>query len=271
MTKKENYSQSILKNNRKIYKNEKHFDNKKYSSSVNKLSWKAGNMLYPLPAIMVSLTTKEGNSNIITLAWAGTICTNPPMLSVSIRPERYSYDIIKETGEFVVNLTTKELTYATDYCGVKSGRDVDKFKEMKLTKLASEKIKAVAIAESPVNIECKVREIMELGSHSLFIADVVNVRVDGKLLDEKGRFNLAKSELIAYSHGRYYELGKELGTFGYSIRKESKTGNKPQNTAKEVKIKKVNAPNDKKNKFIGKQVDSRRKSDADKHKIAKRR
>ena len=240
-------------------------------NEVDKISWKAGNMLYPLPAIMVSLTDKEGNSNIITLAWAGTICTNPPMLSVSIRPERYSYDIIKETGEFVVNLTTKELTYATDYCGVKSGRDVDKFKEMKLTKLASEKIKAVAIAESPVNIECKVREIMELGSHSLFIADVVNVRVDGKLLDEKGRFNLAKSGLIAYSHGRYYELGKELGTFGYSIRKESKTGNKPQNTAKEVKIKKVNAPNDKKNKFIGKQLDSRRKSDADKHKIAKRR
>ena len=243
----------------------------KEDSKINKISWKAGNMLYPLPAVMVSLTDKEGNSNIITLAWAGTICTNPPMLSVSIRPERYSYDIIKETGEFVVNLTTKELTYATDYCGVKSGRDVDKFKEMKLTKLASEKIKAVAIAESPVNIECKVREIMELGSHSLFIADVVNVRVDGKLLDEKGRFNLAKSELIAYSHGRYYELGKELGTFGYSIRKESKTGNKPQNTAKEVKIKKVNAPNDKKNKFIGKQLDSRRKSDADKHKIAKRR
>ena len=240
-------------------------------NEVDKISWKAGNMLYPLPAVMVSLTDKAGNSNIITLAWAGTICTNPPMLSVSIRPERYSYDIIKETGEFVVNLTTKELTYATDYCGVKSGRDVDKFKEMKLTKLASEKIKAVAIAESPVNIECKVREIMELGSHSLFIADVVNVRVDGKLLDEKGRFNLAKSELIAYSHGRYYELGKELGTFGYSIRKESKTGNKPQNTAKEVKIKKVNAPNDKKNKFIGKQVDSKRKSDADKHKIAKRR
>ena len=250
---------------------ESHKGNADKKNKVNKISWKAGNMLYPLPAIMVSLTDKEGNSNIITLAWAGTICTNPPMLSVSIRPERYSYDIIKETGEFVVNLTTKELTYATDYCGVKSGRDVDKFKEMKLTKLASEKIKAVAIAESPVNIECKVREIMELGSHSLFIADVVNVRVDGKLLDEKGRFNLAKSELIAYSHGRYYELGKELGTFGYSIRKESKTGNKPQNTAKEVKIKKVNAPNDKKNKFIGKQLDSRRKSDADKHKIAKRR
>ena len=184
-----------------------------------KISWKAGNMLYPLPAVMVSLTDKTGKSNIITLAWTGTICTNPPMLSVSIRPERYSYDIIKETGEFVVNLTTKALAYATDYCGVRSGRDVDKFREMKLTKLESEKVKAVSIAESPVNIECKVRQIMELGSHSLFIADVVNVRVDGKYLDEKGRFNLKAADLIAYSHGRYYELGKELGSFGYSVRK----------------------------------------------------
>ena len=235
-------------------------------NKVDKISWKAGNMLYPLPAVMVSLTDKTGNSNIITLAWAGTICTNPPMLSVSIRPERYSYDIIKETGEFVVNLTTKELTYATDYCGVKSGRDVDKFKEMKLTKLDSEKIKAVAIAESPVNIECKVREIMELGSHSLFIADVVNLRVDGKLLDEKGRFNLAKSELIAYSHGRYYELGKELGSFGYSVRKEGKTDNKPQNTGKEVRIKKITEQNARKNKFAGKLQADRKKSDTGKHK-----
>ena len=202
----------------------------KEDSKIHKISWKAGNMLYPLPAVMVSLTDKEGNSNIITLAWAGTICTNPPMLSVSIRPERYSYNIIKETGEFVVNLTTKELAYATDYCGVKSGKDVDKFGKMRLTKLASEKINAVAIAESPVNIECKVRQIMELGSHSLFIADVVNVRVDSRYLDEKGRFNLAKSELIAYSHGRYYELGKELGTFGYSIKKSKETIKKIKKT-----------------------------------------
>ena len=205
----------------------------KEDSKINKISWKAGNMLYPLPAVMVSLTDKEGNSNIITLAWAGTICTNPPMLSVSIRPERYSYKIIKETGEFVVNLTTKELAYATDYCGVKSGKDVDKFEKMRLTKLASEKINAVAIAESPVNIECKVRQIMELGSHSLFIADVVNVRVDSRYIDEKGRFNLAKSELIAYSHGRYYELGKELGTFGYSIKKSKETTKKVKKETKE--------------------------------------
>ena len=205
----------------------------KEDSKINKISWKAGNMLYPLPAVMVSLTDKEGNSNIITLAWAGTICTNPPMLSVSIRPERYSYKIIKETGEFVVNLTTKELAYATDYCGVKSGKDVDKFGKMRLTKLASEKINSVAIAESPVNIECKVRQIMELGSHSLFIADVVNVRVDSRYIDEKGRFNLAKSELIAYSHGRYYELGKELGTFGYSIKKSKETTKKVKKETKE--------------------------------------
>ena len=202
----------------------------KEDSKINKISWKAGNMLYPLPAVMVSLTDKEGNSNIITLAWAGTICTNPPMLSVSIRHERYSYKIIKETGEFVVNPTTKELAYATDYCGVKSGKDVDKFGKMRLTKLASEKINSVAIAESPVNIECKVRQIMELGSHSLFIADVVNVRVDSRYIDEKGRFNLAKSELIAYSHGRYYELGKELGTFGYSIKKSKETIKKIKKT-----------------------------------------
>ena len=240
-------------------------------NKADKISWKAGNMLYPLPAVMVSLTDKAGNSNIITLAWAGTICTNPPMLSVSIRPERYSYDIIKETGEFVVNLTTKELTYATDYCGVKSGRDVDKFKEMKLTKLASEKIKAVAIAESPVNIECKVREIMELGSHSLFIADVVNVRVDGKLLDEKGRFNLNKSELIAYSHGKYYELGKELGSFGYSVRKEGKTGNKPQNTDEEVRIRTVTAKSGKKNKAARKLSANRKKSGTGRHKTGRKR
>ena len=249
---------------------EKKKRNSDKKNEVDKISWKAGNMLYPLPAIMVSLTDKKGNSNIITLAWAGTICTNPPMLSVSIRPERYSYDIIKETGEFVVNLTTKELTYATDYCGVKSGRDVDKFKEMKLTKLDSEKIKAVAIAESPVNIECKVREIMELGSHSLFIADVVNVRVDGKLLDEKGRFNLAKSELIAYSHGRYYELGKELGSFGYSIRKEGKIGNKPQNNDKELRRKKVTEQNAKNNKFAGKLPTNSKKSNTGKHKTGRK-
>ncbi len=185
-----------------------------------KLSWKAGNMLYPLPAVLVSMADKEGRPNIITVAWAGTVCTNPPMLSISVRPERYSYEIIKSTGEFVVNLTTKNLVFATDFCGVKSGRDVEKFKEMRLTPLESEKIKAPAVAESPVNIECRVKQLLELGSHHMFIAEVVNVRVAKEFIDGKGRFNLAASGLIGYSHGRYYELGKELGSFGYSVKKE---------------------------------------------------
>lgn len=187
-----------------------------------KITWAPGNMLYPLPAVMVSLADKEGKANIITLAWAGTVCSSPPMVSVSIRKERYSYDIIRETKEFVVNLTTKELAFATDFCGVKSGRDVDKFKEMKLTPLSSEKIMAPAILESPVNIECKLKEIIKLGSHDAFIAEVVNVRVDKKLLDENNRFHLEEADLIAYSHGKYYGLGKEIGHFGYSVRKDRK-------------------------------------------------
>lgn len=184
-----------------------------------KVSWAPGNMLYPLPAVMVSLLDKEGRANIITLAWAGTICSSPPMVSVSIRPERFSYEHIKETGEFVINLTTKELAFATDYCGVKSGRDVNKFEEMKLTPLPSETIKAPAILESPVNLECKLKEIIQLGSHDAFIAEVVNVRVDETLLDERNRLHLEMADLIAYSHGRYYSLGEEVGSFGYSVRK----------------------------------------------------
>ena len=162
--------------------------------------WKAGNMLYPVPAVMVSCNREGEKPNIITVAWAGTVCTNPAMLSISVRPERYSYDIIKETKEFVVNLTTKELTYATDYCGVRSGRDVDKFAEMKLTPQPSQKIKAVGIAESPVNIECKVVEIKELGSHHLFLAEVVGVTVEDSYMDEKGKFHLNDIGLVAYSH-----------------------------------------------------------------------
>lgn len=181
--------------------------------------WKPGNMLYPLPVVMVSMADKNGKNNIITLAWVGTVCTNPPMVSISIRPERYSYPIIKETGEFVINLATKELAYATDYCGVKSGRDVDKFKEMNLTPLPASEVKAPLIAESPVCIECKVREIKELGSHDMFLADVVAVHADEKYMDEKGKFHLEKAEPIMYSHGEYLSCGEKLGTFGYSIKK----------------------------------------------------
>lgn len=182
--------------------------------------WKPGNMLYPLPVVMVSMADKQGRKNIITIAWAGTVCTNPPMVSISVRPERYSYPILKETGEFVINLTTKELAFATDYCGVKSGRDVDKFKEMKLTPIPASQVKAPMIAESPVNIECRVREIIPLGSHDMFLADVVAVHADEKYMDEKRKFHLEKAEPIVYSHGSYLSCGEQLGTFGYSVKKK---------------------------------------------------
>ena len=189
---------------------------------MSKQLWKPGNMLYPLPVVMVSVADKEGKSNIITIAWAGTVCSNPPMVSISVRPERYSYDIIKETGEFVINLTTKELTYATDYCGVKSGRDVDKFKEMGLTALPGKEVKAPLIAESPVNIECKVVQELALGSHTMFVGEVVNVTVEDKYLNESVKFELNSTGLVSYSHGEYFLLGEKLGKFGYSVQKQKR-------------------------------------------------
>ena len=187
---------------------------------MGKQTFKHGNMLYPLPAVMVSCQGNDEKPNIITVAWAGTVCTNPPMLSISVRPERYSYHLIEESGEFVANLTTQDLVRATDFCGVRSGRDLDKFKECHLTPLPSKCIKAPGIAESPVNIECKVREIKPLGSHTMFLADVVNVTIDDTYLDENGRFHLNQSGLVTYSHGEYFLLGKKLGTFGYSVAKK---------------------------------------------------
>ena len=186
---------------------------------MGKQSWKPGNMLYPVPAVLVSCRDQEGNDNVLTIAWAGTICSDPAMLSISVRKERHSYAMIKESGVFVVNLTTKALVEATDYCGVRSGRDEDKFTAMHLTKGEAEKINAPIIMESPVNIECRVKQVLELGSHDMFIAEVVNVQVSDELLDEKGSFQLQKAELLAYSHGEYYELGKKLGTFGFSVKK----------------------------------------------------
>lgn len=197
---------------------------------MGKEIWKAGNMLNPVPAVMVSVADKEGNANILTVAWAGTICTNPPMLSISVRPERYSYHMIKETNEFVVNLTTKDLVKETDFCGVRSGRDVDKYKELGLTKSKMEHVSAPGIAESPVNIECKVRKIEELGSHHMFIADVVGVVVDDKYFDETNRFHINDTNLIMYSHGEYFALGEKLGKFGYSVKKSKK--NKKQKDKK---------------------------------------
>ena len=163
-------------------------------------------MLYPLPVVMVSVRDKKGNDNIITVAWAGTVCTNPPMVSISVRPERHSYQMIKESGEFVINLVTKDLVFATDYCGVKSGRDVDKFKEMKLKKEKAEKVAAPLIAQSPVNLECRVTECKELGSHHMFVAEIVSVHIDEKYMDEKGKFHLNETGLVTYSHGEYFAL-----------------------------------------------------------------
>lgn len=185
-----------------------------------KISFKPGNMLYPLPAVMVSVADKDGHANILTVAWAATVCTNPPMVSISVRPERYSHHMIEETGEFVINLTTKELAYATDFCGVKSGRDIDKWKEMHLTPVIGEKVNVPYIEESPVNIECRVNKVERLGSHDMYIADVVAVHVDDKYMDEKNTFHLSMADPIAYSHGEYYTLGEKLGKFGYSIQKK---------------------------------------------------
>lgn len=195
---------------------------------MSRQSWRAGNMLYPLPAVMVSCARPDEKPNIITLAWAGTTCSSPAMVSISIRPERYSYDIIKETGEFVINLTTERLVRATDYCGVRSGRDVDKFKEMKLTPGQSVHVAAPYIEESPVNIECRTMQILELGSHHMFVAEVLGVNVDEQYLDKNGKFQLNKAGLMVYSHGEYFGLGKNIGKFGYSVqrRKPAKKGKK---------------------------------------------
>ena len=189
--------------------------------------WKPGNMLYPLPAVMVSTADKEGNSNIITIAWTGTVCTNPAMVYISVRPERYSYHMIKESGEFVINLTTEKLTKATDYCGVRSGENVDKWKECRLTQGKASSLEfAPIIEESPVNIECKVVEIKELGSHHMFLANVTAVHADEAYLNEQNKFELNNTGLLAYSHGEYLGIGKKLGTFGYSVKKRRKSAKK---------------------------------------------
>lgn len=188
---------------------------------MSKQTWKAGNMIYPLPAVMVSVGDKSGNTNIITIAWTGTICTNPAMAYISVRPERHSYSMIRESGEFVINLTTEQLAKVTDYCGVKSGRDVDKWKECNLHQETAQELSyAPLIAECPVNIECKVTEVKELGSHHMFMAEVKAVHIDEDYMNENRKFELNKTGLLAYSHGEYLGLGKSHGTFGYSIQKK---------------------------------------------------
>ena len=183
--------------------------------------WKSGTFIYPIPAVMVSCGDME-NSNIITVAWTGILNTNPAKVYISVRPERYSYNIIKEKKEFVINLTNKDLAYATDWCGVKTGSKVDKFKEMHLTKEECQFVSAPAIKESPVSIECKVTDIKEFGSHHMFIADVMSIDADEKYINEKGSFDISKCNLIAYANGGYYELGRKIGKFGFSVEKKKK-------------------------------------------------
>ena len=189
-----------------------------------KQSWKPGTMIYPLPAVLISCGENEQEYNLFTVAWTGTVCTNPPMCYISVRPERHSYEIIQRTGEFVINLTTASLARATDWCGVRSGRDYDKFAEMGLTAEAAAVVKAPIVAESPVSIECHVKQIVPLGSHDMFIADVVNVLVDEEYINpETGKLELERADMIAYSHGEYFRLGKAIGHFGWSVRKKKKT------------------------------------------------
>lgn len=185
-----------------------------------KQDWRPGNMLYPLPAVLVSTADRAGKQNLFTVGWTGTICSDPAMVSISVRPQRYSYHMIEETGEFVINLTTKALTYAADYCGVKSGRDENKWESVHLTPVEGKKVKAPYILESPVNIECKVTQKIPLGTHDMFLAQVVMVHVSEEFLDEKGKFHLERANPIVYSHGTYFALGEELGSFGYSIKKK---------------------------------------------------
>lgn len=189
---------------------------------MGKRQFKPGNLLYPVPTVLVSAADKDGNSNLITVAWAGTICSDPPMLSISVRPERYSYHMIRETGEFVVNLTTEELVRAVDFCGVKSGRDTDKWKETGLTPEKASVVNVPLVRQSPVNLECRVLRVDELGSHHMFIAQVVAVDVDEEYMDEKDQFHLSAAKPLAYSHGRYYGLGECLGFFGYSVQKKGR-------------------------------------------------
>lgn len=191
-----------------------------------KQKWKPGNMLYPLPAVLVSCGDRDGKVNLMTAAWTGTVCSDPPMVYVSVRKERFSHHMIQETGEYVINLTTEDLARATDFCGVRSGKDMDKFKEMHLTPVFGELEYAPMIAESPVSIECRVKNVMELGSHDMFVAEVTAVYVDERYMDEKGTFHLEKANPLVYSHGQYYGIGKHLGGFGYAVRKKNVKKNK---------------------------------------------
>lgn len=195
----------------------------KMEKNYKKQQWKPGTLIYPLPAVLISCGETEEEYNMLTVAWVGTICTNPAMCYISVRPERHSYDIIKRTKSFVINLTNEDMARATDWCGVRSGKDYNKFKEMRLTPQKAQKVAAPIVLESPLSIECEVLEIKELGSHHMFIANVVNVQADERYIDPvTDEFRLSDAKLIAYSHGHYYKLGEEIGKFGWSVRKNKK-------------------------------------------------
>ena len=202
---------------------------------MGKQSWKPGNMLYPVPAVMVSCKRTGEKSNIITIAWAGTVCSDPAMVSISVRPERYSHDIIADSGEFVVNLVTEKLAKACDRCGVISGRDFDKFREMGLTEYSTNLMNTPAINESPVNIYCKVVKTEKLGSHDMFIGEVIGVTVDDEYMDEKGRFAMETCGLITYSHGEYHALGRKIGKFGFSVKKKNGSKQSKSKTVQRTK------------------------------------
>ncbi len=194
---------------------------------MGKRIWKAGNSIYPLPAVMVSCGRLEDkNANIITASWTGSINTNPPKAYVSVRKERFSYDLIKDYGDFVINITTEELAEATDFCGVRSGRDYNKFKHCNLTPTKSEVVGCPSIGESPINVECKVFDVINLGSHDMFLADIVSVTVDDKYFDENDSFQLNKSKPLCYSHGGYYTVGDYIGHFGFSVKKNKNKNKK---------------------------------------------
>lgn len=195
----------------------------KMEKNYKKQQWKPGTLIYPLPAVLISCGETEEEYNMLTVAWVGTICTNPAMCYISVRPERHSYDIIKRTKSFVINLTNEDMARATDWCGVRSGKDYNKFKEMRLTPQKAQKVAAPIVLESPLSIECEVIEVKELGSHHMFIANVVNVQADERYIDPvTDEFRLSDAKLIAYSHGHYYKLGEEIGKFGWSVRKNKK-------------------------------------------------
>ena len=215
--------------------------NKNKLEKHEKILWKPGTCVYPIPAVLISCGNME-KSNIITVAWTGIINTEPAMVYISVRPTRYSYNIIKETKEFVINLTDENLTYAVDWCGVKSGKDFDKFKEMNLTKQKADFVKSPMIAESPISLECEVVEEKMLGSHTMFVAKVLGIHASKKYIDENGAFDISKCNLIAYANGGYYQLGKKIGSFGYSVTKKKK---------KKIQKNKVNTKNTKRN-FINK-------------------